>query len=99
MLEVSTRREGDVFVLTVTGEADLASGRFLKEAIDGAIADGAAEVVVDGSRITYLDSTMVRIVTSARQLVPLTITGLSPNLRRIFEVVGHPDLVRDSWPS
>lgn len=99
MLDVRTQRDDDVAILTVTGEADLASGRFLQDAIDGAISDGAAEVVVDGSAITYLDSTMVRIVTSARQRVPLTITGLSPNLRRIFEVVGHPDLVRDSWPS
>jgi anti-sigma B factor antagonist len=56
-LEMETNASGDWMVLTVGGEVDLNTAGQLKERINGLIALGHSNVVVDLEGVEFMDST------------------------------------------
>lgn len=96
------RREGEVTVIKVEGELDLASAPRLKEPLESALADAGCGVVLDMSRVTFMDSTAFRVLNDARRRhehVPLAISCENRNVLRIFKIAGfersftiHPTL-------
>jgi anti-sigma B factor antagonist len=96
------RREGDVTVIGVEGELDLASAPRLKEPLEAALEDPGCGVVLDMSRVTFMDSTAFRVLSDARRRhehVPLAISCRNRNVLRIFKIAGfersftiHPTL-------
>ena len=84
---VEVRRRGGETVVAPSGELDLASAPAVRDALAGALADGAGAVVVDLSRVTFLDSTgLAALLNAARRL---------RRAGRSFAVVGARELVRD----
>src|SRR5258705_6775643 len=64
-----------------------------KSAMDGAIDAGAQHVVVDGSKVAYIDSTGIgEMVGALRRLMPsggkLGISAPSAKLKEILEITG-----------
>ena len=56
-LEMETSANGDWMVLTVGGEVDLNTAPQLKERINGLIAQGNSNLVVDLDGVEFMDST------------------------------------------
>jgi anti-sigma B factor antagonist len=92
-LQLATRHEGDVSVVSARGEVDVFTAPGLDTELDALIADGHARLVVDLSDVAFLDSTglgvLVKALTHAREAggwLHLVVT--SDRIRKIFEITG-----------
>ncbi len=92
-LQLATRHEGEVSVVSARGEVDVFSAPGLDTELDALIAAGNARLVVDLSEVAFLDSTglgvLVKALKHAREAggwLHLVIT--SDRIRKIFEITG-----------
>jgi anti-sigma B factor antagonist len=92
-LQLATRHEGDVSVVSARGEVDVFTAPGLDTELDALIADGHARLVVDLSDVAFLDSTglgvLVKALKHAREAggwLHLVVT--SDRIRKIFEITG-----------
>ncbi len=89
-----TRRElaDDTSMLVVEGDLDLASAPSLKWALADVQASEAKHVVVDFSRVGFIDSTALGVLVGAQRAldpgVRLAIACTDENVLRIFELTG-----------
>ncbi len=78
-------------------ELDMASAPALAAALEDAIAADSADIVVDFSHVTFVDSSGLRVLVNARR--DLTANGRTlivvnvGRSRRIFEMVGLTELL------
>jgi anti-sigma B factor antagonist len=80
-------------VIQVGGEVDMGAAPELREAVGSAIEDGVSLLVIDLSDASFIDSTAIGIIVSARSQMKerggaLELVCTEPNLMRIFQVVG-----------
>ncbi|QXC62204.1 STAS domain-containing protein [Aquihabitans sp. G128] len=98
---VATHRTGFTETVTVTGELDLATAPALAAAVSEAIAAGVGKIVLDASGLTYIDSIGISLLVRAwnemkgRATMPVVVTNLQPNVRRVLEVCGIVNLVTE----
>src|SRR5687767_7707640 len=93
-LSVSTTRDGDRAVVTLAGELDVNTAPQVAEALDG-LTDGDAvtSVVIDVSRLTFVDSTGLRVILAGRESLQATgatlaLDGASGVVERVLEMTG-----------
>jgi anti-sigma B factor antagonist len=91
-------RDADCTVVWVRGEHDIATVAALSETLAWAIALDDADVVVDLSRVTFMDASTVGAVVHAREELwlrarSLSVRAPSRSARRILEVCGLGHLV------
>jgi anti-sigma B factor antagonist len=94
---ISTRRDGVVPVVDVSGEIDLYTSPKLKAALDELLATGQVHFLVNLLDTTYLDSTALSILTSALKHVQgaggmLGLVFNQPQIDRIFTITGLKDV-------
>jgi anti-sigma B factor antagonist len=87
----------------VRGDLDASSAENFNAAVDDVISNGARLVVLDLSAVTFLDSTGLRgIVRASTELNGcggrLTVTGLSGAAKRVLELTGLLERLRDPDP-
>ncbi|MCA1726578.1 MAG: STAS domain-containing protein [Actinobacteria bacterium] len=94
LAEVAITREGERSVVSITGEVDLSNVLELAREIEDGVESEASVVVLDLSRITYLDSAGIRFLLQVagrlqlrRQEVRLRIPPSSP-IRSTVDVAG-----------
>ncbi|NOZ57009.1 MAG: STAS domain-containing protein [Calditrichaeota bacterium] len=111
MGEVTTV-ERDVVVLHPHGELDVHTCNPLREDIERYIQSGQAQLVVDLSDVTYLDSSALGVLVTGLKLArksggALKLSGLQSNVRKIFdltrlskffEIYDDPDSAASSFP-
>jgi len=68
-LRISKRQRPDRAILELDGELDLVSAPALEEAVLSALQDGSAMVVLDLRAVSFIDSTGLKAVFSARKAV------------------------------
>ena len=90
---VSHRRlEDGTIVVAAEGELDLASAPGLKWELTDVIGAGAKRVVLDMSRVRFIDSTALGVLVGVRRsLAPgrrLAIAGAEPDVHAVFELTG-----------
>ncbi len=100
--DVDLHPERDVFVVSLAGEHDLYTAPKVQEELRSAIASGARTIVVDLTETTFLDSTMLHVLLSARNEHWdggrfLLVTD-DATVKRVFEVTGI-DRFFDFYPS
>ena len=88
---------GGVAVVAVHGAIDLFTAPELKEGLLGVVERGATRVVLDLTETSFLDSSALAVLLSARKSLAgragrLAIAGLNPNLRATFELTGLDQL-------
>jgi anti-sigma B factor antagonist len=81
----------DLFVVAVTGQADLHTAPELRDAIGSAINDGQTRLVIDLTEATFVDSMTLGVLLSAlKRVTPLggrlVVVCPDPHLRRVFEI-------------
>lgn len=90
-LEVVHTAAGDVDILAPRGEIDLATQGALREAFDKLILIGRVDIVVDLGETTFLDSTGLGALISARRRThglngSFAIVCANPRMRTLFEM-------------
>jgi anti-sigma B factor antagonist len=82
----------DTTVLSVEGDLDLASAPSLKWALADLQSNGRRHVVVDLSRVSFIDSTALGVLVGAQRAmdsgVRLAVACADENVLRIFELTG-----------
>lgn len=102
-LRVSVRRggpsarPGESLIVTIGGELDVATAPRFVARFDEFLCDGLRHIVVDVSKLTFVDVTGLRALTALRaqaeqRLVAVRLSGVPPQMRRLMRTVG---LVRD----
>ena len=88
---------GDVAVVAVRGAIDLFTAPELKEGLLGVVENGATQIVLDLTETSFLDSSALAVLLSARKSLAgrsgrLAIAGLNPNLQATFALTGLDQL-------
>lgn len=96
------RTGDDIFVVALAGEHDLYTAPQVQQALRSAIAAGARTSVVDLTETTFLDSTMLHVLLSARSELRdgrrLLLVTDNPTIKRVFEITGT-DRLFEFFPS
>ncbi len=92
-LEVTSRREGGRTVVTVTGEIDVYTAPDLRERLNGLVAEGRYDLVVDLSDLDFLDSTGLGVLVSALKRVrshdgALRLVCHEDKILKVFRITG-----------
>ena len=103
-LTVVTNTAGECVIVTLAGELDVTNAAEAEEAVRFAWQDSPSCLVFDLSRLTFMDSTGVRVLVRARRRATehrgvIVLAGLTPSVARILELTGldqafavHPTL-------
>jgi anti-sigma B factor antagonist len=102
-LSLSTRTVADHRVLEVSGEIDVYTAPQLRERLIALVEDGARQVVVDLSRVEFLDSTGLGVLVGALKRLrgvngDLSLVCAQERLLKIFRITGLDRVftIRDS---
>lgn len=79
--------------LRMVGEIDMATVPLIEEAFSSALREGYERIVIDLSEVRFMDSSGLNALIRARnrlddRRVNLAISGLSDQVRRLFELSG-----------
>jgi anti-sigma B factor antagonist len=84
--------EDGTALVEVAGELDLASAPRLKRTLADAVAAGASGVVLDFSRVAFIDSTALGVLVGVNRTLPaqarMAIAAAGPDVRNVFELTG-----------
>ena len=92
-LQVMVSWMEDVAVVKAVGEIDVATAPLLYQQLEDITADLRGDLVVDLSRVTFLDSTGLSFLVIAHHRVTaqgahFLIYGSTPPIRRLFDITG-----------
>lgn len=97
MIEINTRIEDDITVITVAGEVDASSSIELDQAIADAI-ETSQKIIVDCAQLQYISSAGLGVFMSyiqefeARE-VKMVICGLQEKVFNVFQILGLDQLL------
>ncbi|MFD3700032.1 STAS domain-containing protein [Streptomyces sp. NPDC058646] len=91
-------------VVRVVGEMDMDRARQFRTALDEALADHPATIVVDLTALTFCDSSGLNVLLGARQAAvdlgcQLRLAGPNPQVVRLLEMTGADQLFPVSPPA
>ncbi len=86
---------GSRVLISVSGELDLHSAPRLSREIAKATRRNPSQLVIDLSRVTFMDSTALRILGAERQATEgrLHLVVRSPQIRRLMRITGYFDVL------
>ena len=98
-LSVSVRRgdpsagPGESLVVAIRGELDIATAPRLAARFDEFLSDGLRRIVIDVSKLTFVDVLGLRTLAALRaqaeqRMVAVRLSGESPQLRRLMRIIG-----------
>ena len=107
--EVQTQDEGDVagsaraYRVIASGELDSASAPTLGEEFERLMRAGATLVIIDATRLDFLDSSGIRVLIAAGNALEarggrLCIDGMSGAVERVLEITGLLERYRRTPP-
>jgi anti-anti-sigma factor len=97
-LSVSVDNDGDLATVTVSGEIDLETSAELGAVLAGL--DGDGDVCLDLGEVTYIDSTGLRVLLTARDAAAagggnLRVSATSSIVARLIEITGSGELLEN----
>jgi anti-sigma B factor antagonist len=98
-LHIDRRLGGERIVVELEGELDMANAPLLQSAIENPELTAAKTVVLDLQRLTFLDSTGLRIILAAREQCwrrgqEFAVTPGSQQVQRLLSVTGVGEHLR-----
>jgi anti-sigma B factor antagonist len=86
------------YTLVLTGELDIASAVDLQYFVARACAQGARKIVLDLTRLSFMDSTGLRAILASHSVcrdhgAELILTPAQANVERVFEIAGVVDVL------
>jgi anti-anti-sigma factor len=94
--ELELRRERDRVTVVPYGELDLATSPRLAAQLDALVAAGVTDIVLDLTRLTFMDSTGLNLVIrhSHRDGVGFRVIDGGQRVARVFDIAGARDGIR-----
>jgi anti-sigma B factor antagonist len=97
-LDVSTREEGGHVVVVAIGEVDVFTAPTLDAELGRLIADGRTDLVVDLSRVDFLDSTGLSVIVKALARVravdgAISVVVTADRVAKVFRITGLDALI------
>jgi anti-sigma B factor antagonist len=95
-LEIDSELQADTARLTPVGELDIATAPQLEQEVRSLLARSVREVVIDLSRLTFIDSSALRLFIvlnerSAEQGWTLGLIRPTAHVLKVFEITGAED--------
>jgi anti-anti-sigma factor len=92
LLSIESREEGEALVVSLKGEFDLASAQVVQDEL-GRARQSYSSVVLDLSRVSFMDSTGLHVVLGAEKEMreaggSLSLVSGSPQVQRLLELTG-----------
>lgn len=78
---------GNSWALELSGEADIASLPMLTEELADAVGMGRDDLVVDVTGLRFCDVHSAHLILTARRRRPVSLTGATGSVKRIFELL------------
>ncbi len=102
-LTLSTTAQGERTIVHVGGEIDVYTAPVLRRRLDEPIHRGCRDLVVDLSRVTFLDSTGLGVLVGRLKLVRsqggrMRIVGATDRVLKVFTITGL-DRVLEMYPT
>jgi anti-anti-sigma factor len=93
LFHLDVTRDGDAVTMHVRGEFDAHAARTFDQATDRVLRDAPAQVTVDLSEVTFIDSSGLRSLVRVRKHVdaPLVLHGISASTARLLDITGLTD--------
>ena len=93
LLSITRTDDGDAVVLALSGELDVISAPELAEQLDALAADASPRVLLELSRLTFVDSAGVSVLVKARHEAEangrrLILRGATEQVHQVFSVLG-----------
>lgn len=90
---METADRGDFFLVSPHGDVGYEHEEELRAGIELGLSQPGKEIVVDLSDVRYVDSAGLNVLLSARRRLerPISLVGLKPTLRRLFNLAGLMD--------
>ena len=90
-MEIDTREQGGIVILSINGEIDLYNAPELKEAIQKLVDEKKNKIIVNLDRVSYVDSSGIGALISSfsnlkKQEGSLRICNVSGSVRKVFEL-------------
>jgi anti-anti-sigma factor len=100
-LNVRASMDGNVARVSLFGELDLDRAGAVADELSGLPAQGATAVVIDVSGLSFIDSSGLRALLTAREQLEeagasLQLTALSPSVERVLDMTGTRALLTPS---
>ena len=92
-ISLSHRREGDWTVLDVAGEVDVYTAPKLREQLIGLVGDGHHRIIVDMTKVDFLDSTGLGVLVGGLKRIrshegSLALVCNAERILKIFRITG-----------
>jgi anti-anti-sigma factor len=86
-------RPGESLIVAIRGELDIATAPRFAARFDEFLSGGLRRIVIDVSRLTFVDVTGLRALTTLRaqaeqRRVAVRLSGVSPQMRRLMRIIG-----------
>ena len=78
---------GAVWLLELSGEADLATSTLLRQELMLLAATDLEDAVVDVTSMTFCDVASAHLILTARRTKPLTVRGATGSVKRVFDLL------------
>ena len=78
---------GTSWALELSGEADIATVTMLGEELADAVGMGREDLVVDLTGLRFCDVHSAHLIRSAREPKPVSLTGATGSVKRVFELL------------
>jgi anti-sigma B factor antagonist len=96
-LQIAVETAGDAARFRLDGELDIHTAPSLADAINGALDDGAASIMVDASALRFCDSSGIQVLVQARERLvgaggTLWVEGVHGSVEKVLAVTGLLDL-------
>jgi anti-sigma B factor antagonist len=99
--QIKRLKEGDQTTLVVEGELDVFTSSRLREELVELEGSGERRIGLDLSLISYLDSTAMSVIVQSHKRLTndngeLWIVGASRQVRRVFEIIGLKNMLKEA---
>ncbi len=74
-------------MLELSGEADIATVALLRQELTELVRSGCEHAVLDVTELTFCDVASTRLIFTARRLMPVTVTGATGSVQRVFDLM------------
>ena len=99
MANITGSKEGDYYIINISGDIDASSSIFLDEAISTAMEENQDKVIIDCSDLNYISSAGLGVFMSyleefTSRKVRLALFGLNDKVLNVFQILGLDQLLQ-----
>lgn len=99
IIEMDVQKDNQKVVVMIRGEIDIYTAPKLKETLFQIVENGAEEIIVNLSDVTYLDSAGLGVFVGTYKMIcsrkgRFELVGLSKRMQRLFDITGLADIIQ-----